>query len=359
LRILHIGEYVKGGVATYWREVAKYQIAEGHEVFLCMSDYISERDFSPVLSTNIVRYSYRRGHFSTFNALIVIYKTISSLRPDIIHIHSTFAGVLARCCFFFSLPKQSRIIYCAHGWSFIMKIPLWEKKLYGFVEKILSYKTDLIINISRYEYNEAIKFAIPADKCVLVYNGVSKFSGGLDSNTYTYHNHIQLLFVGRFDRQKGFDILLNVFTKERLSNISLIVVGSEVLEDNSRFVTVPNIKNLGWLSPGEVEEQYRLCDAVVMPSRWEGFGLVAIEAMRNKKAVIASNVAALPEIVEDGVNGFLFDVGRPEELVNILRSLNKEQLIRMGLNGYEIYQQKFTSEMMNEKIMKLYEKLLS
>lgn len=174
MRIFHIGEYVKGGVATYLREVIEYQIKQNCEVFLCMSDYVSELEF-PLKSKNIIRYPYLRTPGKIPFAIYFIWKTINHIKPDIVHVHSTFAGVFTRIgLFILPFEQTPKVIYCAHGWSFLMDVPYWKKKIYSIIELILAYKTDLIINISKYEQEQAILFGIPPNKCVLIYNGLSE-----------------------------------------------------------------------------------------------------------------------------------------------------------------------------------------
>ncbi len=80
-----------------------------------------------------------------------------------------------------------------------------------------------------------------------------------------------------------------------------------------------------------------------MPSHWEGFGLVALEAMRNRKAVIASRVGGLPELVLDGINGRLMDIRDVPASRDLLAGLNKPELARMGEGRREIFDRGFTS----------------
>jgi glycosyltransferase involved in cell wall biosynthesis len=100
------------------------------------------------------------------------------------------------------------------------------------------------------------------------------------------------------------------------------------------------------------------CDALVMPSRWEGFGLVALEAMRLGKPVIASRRGALTEIIEHGATGLLFDLDRPGELIDVLRHLDKVALAAMGVNARQEFLRSFTSERMNAELVTLYRTLL-
>ncbi|MFX6269921.1 glycosyltransferase, partial [Acinetobacter baumannii] len=86
-----------------------------------------------------------------------------------------------------------------------------------------------------------------------------------------------------------------------------------------------------------------MADVIVVPSRWEGFGLIAVEAMRAGLAVIASRVGGLAEVVEEGVTGFLVEPDKPEEIVNILRTVTREQLHEMGNAGREHFLNEFTS----------------
>jgi glycosyltransferase involved in cell wall biosynthesis len=175
----------------------------------------------------------------------------------------------------------------------------------------------------------------------------------MNDNTET----IILLFVGRFDYQKGIDILLKLFTTRAFPNIELILIGDNVL-NKDKFNIPPSVQHLGWLESAEIEKYYKLCDAVIIPSRWEGFGLVALEAMKNKKAVIASNVAALPEIVVNEVTGILFEIDKPDELYSILLSLDKKKLSQMGEKGYKRYKENFTADIMNFNILESYKQLL-
>jgi glycosyltransferase involved in cell wall biosynthesis len=165
---------------------------------------------------------------------------------------------------------------------------------------------------------------------------------------------INLLYVGRFDRQKGFDLLLEVFNEHCFTDVDLYLVGDTVLEEIS-YDYPDNAVRIGWVDNSEIDRYMKACDAVIVPSRWEGFGIVAIEALRNKKPVIASNRGALPEIIQHGVNGYIFDFDHKEELVSIVQSLSKSKLETMGQTGEKIFHDKFHSDNMNKQIEQLYE----
>lgn len=224
------------------------------------------------------------------------------------------------------------------------------------LEKILARNTELIINVSNYEYESACAFKLPAEKMVTICNGVRAAVERSNLMLPLDQDCINLLFVGRFDRQKGLDILLRFFARQQFEHIKLYLLGERVLDDQGLCIP-PGVVNLGWVDNREIDSYYRLFDAVIMPSRWEGFGLAAIEAMRNRKAVIASSRGALPEIVSHGVNGYLFDLDDEDQLLTLLGQLSKTMLMDMGRKGYQIYKEKFSSLAMNEQVWEQYSRL--
>ncbi|MDR9744144.1 glycosyltransferase [Paenibacillus taichungensis] len=355
VKILHIGEYVVGGMATYLNEVVAYQ-RQHYDVYLLMSANNSATSFD-LEQDHILQYKYKRHPKYFLSAMWQIYQTIRKLKPDIIHIHSSFAGLLVRGLFFV-LPRKAHIFYCSHGWAFLMDTKPLYKKGYLFIEKLMSYKTDVIINISKHELESSIKLGLSASKSKLVYNGVRERES-VNFNLWNEADRepeiVRLLFVGRYDRQKGLDVLLQILNDypELQNYIRLYVIGDSVLENNE-WNFPDNVIRLGWVNNADIDRYYQQCDAVIMPSRWEGFGLVAVEAMKNFKPVIASRRGALPELVEHGRSGYLFDIEHSHELLQILKHLNKDELKRMGEAGYALYKTKFSAERMNEEIVSLY-----
>ncbi|MGE7759125.1 glycosyltransferase [Peribacillus sp. NPDC097895] len=361
-KIMHVGEYIKGGVYTYLYDILEYQSnMKDSLIYLVASNYKSEKKY-PIKKENIFYYKYKRNPLYMIYATIYILILIKKIKPDIIHVHSTFAGLFVRLPFIFSPKKDIKIIYCPHGWSFLMETSSFAKKLYIKIEKILAKVTTKIINISKYEQIESIKVGLPKSKSKLIYNGSKKIS---DKKNYPLNKQdfdkskINILFVGRFDRQKGIDILLNAIKNIQLKNIHLYLIGDSVLsKDDTLFDLPENVTKIGWVKKEEIDNYYQSIDAVIIPSRWEGFGLVAIEAMKNKKAVIASNRGALPELIKDGTNGFIFDINNISTLYFILESLDKKTLETLGENGYKHYIQNFTYENMNVEILNVYSSIL-
>lgn len=169
---------------------------------------------------------------------------------------------------------------------------------------------------------------------------------------------VNLLFVGRFDRQKGLDLLLRAMQRLQDTPIRLHVIGSCVHE--AKAVHPPdNVRLLGWMPRHTLDAYYAAADGLVVPSRWEAFGLVAIEAMRNGTAVIASRRGSLPELIDDGKTGYLFHLDETDlsDLEGVLRSLDKQRLRQMGTAAAQHFNQFFTADAMNRGLLDVYAKL--
>lgn len=356
MKVLHVCEYVNGGIATYLKEIIAFQKQDKRigEVSVALSQYKSEQ--LGLRDVAVYHYDYKRSLKNFFKAMKQIQQIIRRVDPDVIHVHSTFAGFFVRVPYFFK-RKKVKIVYCAHGWSFLMDTGFAKKQLYGLIERMLARKTDRIINISENELSGSLKYHLPAKKLRVIYNGVRadilnrEFKPPLTLDS----SKINLLFIGRFDAQKGIDLLINVFNRHAFAGIALYLIGNPVLD--SPTIHLPaNITSLGWIDHDLLDAYYRHFDAIIIPSRWEGFGLVALEAMRNHKAVLASNRGALPEIVVNGETGYLFDLDKPGDLSRLLSAVNKADLKRLGENGYQRFVRRFSSRSMNEAIIEEYEK---
>ena len=352
LRILHIGEYVQGGVATYIKTLITHSRTGGLDEFLVLADAKSDHSWS-LDPNHVFFYSYRRSFLNIIPAMRFIQNVITQVKPDVIYCHSTWAGVLGRFPFFFK-KKRMRILYNAHGWAFTQDTSDWKKHLYAWVERLLAVRTDWIINVSQYEMRSAISYGIPETKMKRIYSGISSHREEVQERSPFDSSRINLLFVGRLDPQKGVDLLLSAMQNLARKDVHLTLIGDSVLGGKKISVAdMDNVSSLGWISHDELPRYYFHCDAVVIPSRWEAFGLVAIEAMKYGKPVLVSPNGALPELVFSNINGYVINFNNSNAL-NIV-DLNKEKLRTMGEQAEKIFHQKFDSTKMCQETRELYD----
>lgn len=188
-----------------------------------------------------------------------------------------------------------------------------------------------------------------------------------------------LLFVGRIEPLKGVDILIEAIARMRSSGVfrdrklCLSVIGgdpnasSEALSvEMARLQDLRNHHELGDLvtflgkrSQDTLPYYYSAAEAVVMPSHYESFGMVALEAMACGTPVVASQVGGLAFLVQDGETGFTVPADSPAALAERLTQLIEDQPLRarMGLRAAE-FAREYSWEKIAVQIVDLYEQIL-
>lgn len=355
MKVLHAAETIKGGVATVLKQLVAAQQAESSEFdvkCLIPEDQATELD---TVEPQRVECWKRNGR--SLRALLsfglAFSKTVLKFKPDIVHLHSSFAGVIGRVCLFALWPfVRPKVVYCPHAFSFLMETSGGKKKVYALIEKLLLPMTDAIICVSDYEANQARLSGIKSKKLFVIHNGVAERPSIVRRNK-SENEAIELLFVGRFDYQKGYDLLIKAMHKIHDAPLKLTVIGDAV-HGKETIETLPGAVYTGWLNASQMEPWFMQADALIIPSRWEGFAMVPLEAMSYGLPVIASDATSLPEVVKDKETGFLFKSGSVDELAATLSGLKDYDLSVMGERGRAWFSQQFTSQNMIRKTHELY-----
>lgn len=168
----------------------------------------------------------------------------------------------------------------------------------------------------------------------------------------------RLLFIGNLSMRKGADLLPSVM--EKLGNAFELAFTSGLRDGGSIRVT-DNMKSIGRLtSDDELVAAYNSCDAVIYPSRSEGFGLVPAEAMACGKPVVAFNNTALPEVIKDGETGILCPTDDVESLVAACRRLasNSDIYRTYSIAARRRVEELFCEEAIIPRYMSLYEEAI-
>jgi glycosyltransferase involved in cell wall biosynthesis len=144
---------------------------------------------------------------------------------------------------------------------------------------------------------------------------------------------VRVGFIGRFERVKGLELLLEVFHEINLPNAELWITGACKGDYGAMLqakASSAKVRFLGHVSPHEF---YPLVDFVVVPSLWnENCSMVVIEALAFGRPVISSRQGGTPEIIKDKENGFLFDTNKPNELATAIRSLASDIDLRVRMS---------------------------
>jgi glycosyltransferase involved in cell wall biosynthesis len=355
LRVLHAAETVRGGVATVLRQLLEAQSKT------CSVSCVAPRDQALDLQAGervLVDHFERSGRnaVSLLRFAVALFRACLDRRPDVVHLHSSFAGLVGRIVVALLWPVlRPKVVYCPHAFSFLISTAAWKRKLYVVVERLLLVLSDAVICVSEYEREAAVLHGLRSAKLLVIENGVPPVARG-GQNPYG-HGVINALFVGRLDHQKGFDVLLSSMDQLRDIPILLTVVGGGV-HDAPDLPNIPNVRYAGWLQTEEIAPYYEFADLLVVPSRWEGFGLVVVEAASVGLPTLASRCCSLPELVRDGESGLLFSPEDGTELAEVLRTVDRDSWRSMGRKALERYSSRYTSERMVLATSNLYSTLL-
>lgn len=364
-RILHVTEAPLGGVVTYLEELVGEQL---HSLADVQIDVIAPEINREALSGlsgprfSLITFRHRRGSVrALLRMALLTLRHVRRTRPDILHIHSTFAGAAIRA-FFPLIPKGTHVVYCPHGWAFSREGSSRMRRATALVERLLARTTERIVCISDHERREALASGIPSDRLVVIENGIGPRPGGeaeasRDDLTPAPARRL-IAFAGRFDRQKGFDTFLEVM-RELGDEAEAVAIGSSITSGETLPECPDNVRIIGWQDRATVFDLYRRADLLLVPSRWEGFGLVAAEAMQQGLAVFASRVGGLQDIVVDGETGRLFQPDDVDEIVAMIRATPDAELARFGENGRRRYLARYTTAQMTAKVTALYNDLLA
>ena len=167
---------------------------------------------------------------------------------------------------------------------------------------------------------------IPKEKIRVLRNGIE-----VDEYQPHYDDAGYCLYIGRLSREKGIQTLLHAHAS-LYPALPLKIVGTGPLKDELRE-QYPDVDFMGYKARAELKNIIAKTAFVIVPSEWyENCSMVLLEAMALGKPVIGSRIGGIPEQVEDGVSGFLFEMGNVAELAERMREIseNKELRLRFG-----------------------------
>lgn len=302
---------------------------------------------------------------SDIKAIFKIRKILKEIKPDIVHCHSSKAGLSGRIAA--KLANVKMIIYSPHAYFFLKQ----EKKsikwqIFLMAEKFLSkFFTDKTITTSRGEDQVFVDYKIDKlSKRQLIVHGLDvpkineNTSKEIREKYNVNDNQILVGSMARFEKQK--DPITTVKILEKLcknnANVKCIFWGNGSLYDE--------VKNLNSHSEtpiilaGETSEPddcLNALDIYLTASLYEGLPYTLLEALALKLPIIATNVVGNNDCVKNGVNGYLFEVNNCDEAVTKIEQMIENNLLeQMSEESFKIYQDLFSTQKMIDKYKKIY-----
>ena len=219
----------------------------------------------------------------------------------------------------------------------------WARK-----QKFYLKNVDAFLTLSTNQNTKLVEHGLNKNKCYVIPN---MYSGNL-SNEVNYKNGYYIAYVGRISHEKGLDSLFKL--AERLPHINFKIAGTK----SKTFEISSNLKNVeyvGFLTKEELELFYFNSKFILFPSFWnETFGMSIIEAFAHKKPVIANNLGASSEIIENNKSGFIYK-GLDDLLKKVVRLNNDDDLIKqMGQNGFLKVKKEYSPDSYYRKLLGVY-----
>ncbi|MDI6766418.1 MAG: glycosyltransferase family 4 protein [Bacteroidota bacterium] len=368
LRILHIcSSQAWGGGEISAVKLAKRFQERGNEVVFATKLNTRIMQELQTLNVETVSASFMR-HFDP----VSVFKLVGLLKHrqiDIVHVH--LSRDLVHAYWAVKLGRKVPLVLQKQVSSNINKKDFLHRQIYSQVSEVFVLSNFLKQNI--------------IDTCPISGSKVVVIPGGVRSEDFVVstetRNRIrkelgissdELVFgtVGRIDRGKGYEELLNAFDRlvRKKMNVKLVIVGEPTIGETAFAAEMKSlIKKLGIESDivftgyrSDIPQILSAFDAFVLASYNEAFGYVIVEALASKLPVIGTNTGGVPDIIQDNENGLLVPPGDANSLMNAMLKLYNDEKLRnrFSISGYERVKKYFDENAILNRIEDEYYKLI-
>lgn len=285
---------------------------------------------------NIQRNPYNLKNLKAYNELNFI---VRQYNINIIDCHTPMGGVLGRLI---AKKNNLKCIYTAHGFHFYNGAPLINWLIYYPIEKWLSKYTDILITINKEDYNIAKnKFKMNQIKYIPgVGIDTQKFQlSDFDKLNYRKklgikEDDFMILSVGELNSNKNHEVIIKAISKINKQNIHYFVAGEGIYKDylldlSKKLNLKNNIHILGFRN--DIAELNNSADLFAFPSKREGLGLAAIEAMSSGIAIITSNTRGINDYSKNYITGLKFKYNDIDGFANGIKKLMNDPILRKHL----------------------------
>ncbi|UCF08327.1 MAG: glycosyltransferase family 4 protein [Thermoplasmata archaeon] len=373
-----------GGVEFQLLKVLKELQKRGHDVQVFTSDLYSEipwrkldGSYTDVEGIPVKRFRAHslKGDYQ-YSVMPSLVRAVLSGRWDIIHAHSygffpSHAGAMG------ARARRGKFVFTPHfhpgetGWGGEKR-----KRIRGFYDEYAAGRVisaaEKIICVSEGEKKYAVEAGFPRDRIAIVPDSVdiTRFEG-LKKGSFREAFGIEgnfVLFVGRLAKNKGLEYLVEAVPEvlEPFPETKFVMIGEdegmkEKLASRAKGLDVEDkIFFLGALNDEQVSQAFLDSSVFVLPSEFEAFGIVLIEAAAAGRACVATRVGGIPYVVKDGETGTLVDYADSHQLARAISELLGDEKKRssLGRTGKKHVEENFTIEKVVDRLEGVYDEVL-
>ncbi len=301
LVVLHVAQPTIAGVARYVTAVAADQLERGWRVSVACPDggWLADG----LAEHGVPRLRWEAGRSPGPSSLVEaaeLHRIIATAAPDVVHLHSSKAGLVGRLVLRGRLPT----LFSPHGWSWLAMRGTAARLAVGWERKAARW-THRFVLVGVGEEEHARAQRLPGRR-VVIRTGVdrARFTPATpeDRAAARARHHLRadapvVVCIGRISVQKGQDVLLRAWpaVRDRVPGAELRIVGPGEPPDHQGFPAPPGVRR----EPATLDPRPWLAaaDLVVLPSRWEGLSLTLLEALASGRPVVATDIAGIRELV--------------------------------------------------------------
>jgi len=371
-----------GGISAHLFDLSRALIRRGISVHVVTCNFPGAPDYETIDGVYVHRFEAYAAGDSFIGWILRMQKSmerkvgelVNSIGPfDFIHAHDWVSGVAG-----VGLKHLFRkpLIVTMHSTEYGRRAGLhndFQRSIHE-IENWLCYEAWRVITCSHYMRDHvAWCFSQPQDKIDTIPNGVdvTKWSFPFDHweirSRFVSKGENLILFVGRMVIEKGLDTIilaLPILLRHGIP-VKLVAVGEGPQRETCQRLAKDmglseKVHFAGHIDDWRLRALYRVADVAVFPSRFEPFGIVALEAMAAQCPLVVSAVGGLNEIVDHGVNGLKVSQDNPEALAMAVERILEDSGLRnrMVKNAYEKCLQVYNWDRIAEQTLHVYERVL-
>jgi glycosyltransferase involved in cell wall biosynthesis len=304
-------------------------------------------------------------------AILELRAHIREGKYDIVHTHSSVAGVVGRLAAV--LAQVPVIVHHVHGWGLQEDMSKVLRTLYLGLERFCARFTDRIITVSRATLQKGLAYRIcQEDKFALIYNGIhlENFRQQIDKQKVFSELGLDpeckiVGMIGRLDKQKNpLDFIrAAAMAAKDYPKVQFLIAGDGSLRPECEsLINELNLAGrfflLGYRN--DINKILSVLTFTVLSSLWEGLPVVFQESMSAGKPIVANDIDGARDVIINGETGYLVTPHQPREMADRMLDLlnNNELCYKMGINAKQS-SERFSSERMFQEIEFLYRELLT
>lgn len=352
---------VIGGASIHLLDLAMGAKYAGHDVTVFAGGEGILMDHLQMLAIDHVSLKHMQRELRPVQdvcSLMELRRKLAALKPDIVHCHSSKAGVVGRLA---ARSLSIPVVFTAHGWAFTEGVSERRRKLYRIIERVMARFSDHIITVSDYDRNLALKNKVGKPALITtIHNGVHDVAERRPDVPASLP--LKLIMVARFDPPKDqVGLLRDVATLDPdTAVLELVGEGTELNQARQTAAELGlsgRVKFTGWRP--DIAQCLARSDVFVLNSKWEGLPLSILEAMRAGLPVIASDVGGINETVDDGETGILVrrDDANGFAHAIVLLAEHLDLIQQMGQKGRQKYEREFRFRTMLGATLHIYRRI--